>query len=219
VQSKRTLKLAAFLAIISLASHALAQKMSPHPSHRPHHRRAQPWEFNLVTDGYIIPNQQGYANPNLLVDHGVLHLEARYNSENFRTGSAWVGYNFSVGKKLLLEATPIVGGAFGRTNGIAPGCEATLTWKKLQASISSEYVFATNKAHSFYYDWPEVTYAPIDWLKLGLVSQSNKPYQTSFTIQPGFLIGVSHKTSSSPATSSTSRAQNPSVVLELGLSF
>jgi len=193
--------------------------MSPHPAHRPHNRRAQPWEVNLVTDGYIIPNQQGYANPNLLVDHGVLHLEARYNSENFRTGSAWVGYNFSVGKKLLLEATPIVGGVFGRTNGIAPGCEATLTWKKLQASISSEYVFATNKADNFYYDWPEVTYAPIDWLKLGLASQSNKPYQTSFTIQPGFLIEVSHKNIEFTSYFFNVARTNPSVVLELGLSF
>jgi hypothetical protein len=48
---------------------------------------------------------------------GWLHLEARYNYENLRTGSVWVGYNFSAGKKLVLDVAPVLGGVFGRTHG------------------------------------------------------------------------------------------------------
>jgi hypothetical protein len=76
-----------------------------------------------------------------------------------------VGYNFSAGKKLVLDITPILGGVFGRTTGIAPGCEASLTYRKVELSISNEYVFDTgNSSGSFYYSWPQVTYSPADWL-------------------------------------------------------
>jgi hypothetical protein len=60
-----------------------------------------------------------------------LHLEARYNYENLETGSLWMGYDFSVGHKLVLNATPMLGGVFGRSAGIAPGYEISLTYKRL----------------------------------------------------------------------------------------
>jgi hypothetical protein len=50
----------------------------------------------------------------------------RYNYENLRTGSLWAGCNFSWGKTWQFAVTPMIGGVFGRTNGIAPGCEASL---------------------------------------------------------------------------------------------
>ena len=55
-------------------------------------------------------------------DHEWLHLETRYNYEDLRTGSIWFRHNFSVGKQLVLNLTPMVGGVSGRTSGIAPGC-------------------------------------------------------------------------------------------------
>ena len=82
--------------------------------------------------GYIIPNGTSYVDPIFSADRSWLHLEARYNDENLRTGSVWVGYNFSVGKKVELDVTPMIGGVFGRTTGIAPGCEASLTYKKVE---------------------------------------------------------------------------------------
>ncbi len=78
---KRSLQHAAFALIVSLASHALAQAVSAPPSHNARPPTRNPWEFTLITDGYIIPDQQGYANPNFTADHGWLHLEARYNSD------------------------------------------------------------------------------------------------------------------------------------------
>jgi hypothetical protein len=54
----------------------------------------QPWEYNLTVDGYIIPDGTSYVDPVFSADHNWLHLEARYNNENLRTGSLWVGYNF-----------------------------------------------------------------------------------------------------------------------------
>jgi hypothetical protein len=62
----------------------------------------------------------------LTADRGWLHLETRYNYENLETGSAWVGYNFSGGEKLKWEFTPMLGGVFGNTTGVAPGYEFRL---------------------------------------------------------------------------------------------
>jgi hypothetical protein len=219
VPSKRTLQLAGFVLILSLASQALPQAVSAPPSHNTRPSSTKQWEFTLITDGYIIPDQQSYANPNFTADHRWLHLEARYNSEDFRTGSAWIGYNFATGKNLVLNVTPMIGGVFGRTNGVAPGCEAALTYKKLQASISNQFVFATGKSSSFYYNWPQVTYSPVDWLQLGLVAQRTKTYKTSLDTQPGFLVGVSHKKMEVTSYVFDLGLAAPTVVLELGFSF
>ena len=107
---------------------------------------AQPWEYTLTVGGYIVPEGTSYVNPVLTADHRWLHLEACYNDEDLRTGSLWVGYNFSrgevsAGDKWEFDITPMIGGVFGRLNGIAPGCEASLSYrKKVELSITNEYV-------------------------------------------------------------------------------
>jgi hypothetical protein len=219
VPSTRTLQLAGFVLILSLARDALAQAVSAPLSHNVHPPSNNPWAFSLITDGYILPDQNSYVNPNFTADRGWLHLEARYNSENFRTGSAWIGYNFTAGEKLILNVTPMIGGVFGRTNGVAPGCEASLTYKKVEASISNEYVFATDKSDSFYYNWPQFTYSPVNWLQLGFVAQRTKTYKTSLDTQLGFLVGFSHKKMEVTSYVFNPGLATPTVVLELGLSF
>lgn len=154
----------------------------------------EPWALNLTLDGDALPDQDGYACPNFSTDRDWLHLEARYNYENLRTGSLWVGYNFSAGENLVLNVTPMIGGVFGRTNGIAPGCEASLTYKKIELSVSNEYVFDTSReSGSFYYSWPQFTYSPLEWLHVGLVAQRTKAYHTDLDTQRGFFVGFSHK--------------------------
>jgi hypothetical protein len=100
-----------------------------------------PWAYNLTVDGYIVPKNQSYVDPILTADRNWLHLEARYNYEDLKTGSLWVGYNFARGKKWVLDVTPMVGGVFGRTTGISSGCEASLSYKQIELSVSNEYVF------------------------------------------------------------------------------
>jgi hypothetical protein len=167
-----------------------------------------------------VPGGQSYVSPVFTADHQWLHLEARYNYENQRTGSLWAGYNFSAGKKLQLSLTPMVGGVFGDTTGIAPGCEFSLTYKKLQFSSSSEYVFDTShRAGSFFYSWPQVTYSLLDWLKVGFVAQHTRAYHTAVEIQRGFLVGVSYKQWEFTTYVLNPELDQPSTVLELGVSF
>jgi hypothetical protein len=94
------------------------------------------WDYSLTVDGYLVPDDSSYATPTFTADHKKLHLEGRYNYENLRTGSVWIGYKFSVERKQWsLELTPIAGGVFGNTNGIAPGCEMTFTYRNLELVI------------------------------------------------------------------------------------
>ena len=132
----------AVTALLSVSVFAQESPSSGQPSW-PMPRRTRGPIISTV-DGYIVPEDQSYVDPVLTADRNWLHLEARYNYENLRTGSLWVGYNFSAGKNVELSITPMIGGVFGRTNGIAPGFEASLAYRKFEFSISNEYIFDTD---------------------------------------------------------------------------
>jgi hypothetical protein len=119
------------------------------------------WSLSFNIAGYIVPHDRSYASPTFSADRGWLHLGARYNYEDKETGSLWLGYNFSAGEKLVFEATPMIGGVFGTTAGLAPGYLASLSRKRIELSTEGEYVFDT-KDHtgSFLYSWMELAYSP-----------------------------------------------------------
>lgn len=206
----------ASLFVISCSGWAQGPAGPPKGSSNP---ASEPWSYSFTFDGYFVPDDVDYGSPTFAVDHKWLHLEARYNYENLHTGSVWAGYNFSWGKNLVLDLTPMVGAVFGRTNGIAPGCEASLSYKKFEASISNEFVITpANSSNSFYYAWSEVTYSLTDWLKVGGVAQHAKAYQTPLDVQRGFLVSFSHK--KWEVTSYILDPEiTPTVVLELGINF
>lgn len=209
------------LAVVVLMSGQLLAQGTPNggPTKSPD-AAMKPFAFNLTVDGYIVPDDQSYVNPVFTADHEWLHLEARYNYENLHTGSVWVGYKFTAGKKLVLDVTPMIGGVFGRTTGIAPGCEASLTYKKIELAISNEYVFdTTHKSGDFYYAWPELTYSPLNWFRVGLVAQHTKAFHSSLDVQRGFLVGVSHSRWEFTTYVFNPGFTEPSVTLEVGVNF
>jgi hypothetical protein len=217
---KVTRRLTVFAVVALLTGPILCQETPSSVSATSPAASKDPWDFNLTTQGYIIPNGTSYVDPDFSADRSWLHLEARYNNENLRTGSVWVGYNFTAGKKLVLDVTPMIGGVFGRTTGIAPGCEASLTYKKLEISITNEYVFDTkSKSGDFYNTWPQLTYSPWDWLQVGLMANRTRAFQTSLDVQRGFFVGMTHKNLESTVYVFNVGFTDPSVVLEVGWSF
>jgi hypothetical protein len=153
-----------------------------------------PWSFSLTADGYFLPHGRSYVTSTVTADRSWLHLEARYNSENLDTGSLWAGYNFSAGHTLVLQATPMIGGVFGKTTGIAPGYEISLAYKRVLLSTQGEYVFDTaDRSGSFLYTWSTLGYSPTKWFRAGIVVQRTKAFHTGLAIQRGFLVGLSRK--------------------------
>jgi hypothetical protein len=155
---------------------------------------AADWSFSASAYTYIVPDSGNYVQPTVTVDRRWLHLEARYNYEDRETASVWVGYNFSVGEKLSLDITPMIGGVFGNTAGIAPGLRGSLKWWRLELYGEAEYLFNTReRADSFFYLWSELTVSPVNWLRAGLVAQRTRAYESELDIQRGFLAGLSYK--------------------------
>jgi len=207
-------------AVALLTGHLLAQTTMESASTHSADAAARPWKFSLSTYGYIVPHDQSYVSPTFTADHQWLHLEARYNYENQETGSLWVGYNLSVGHELVLEATPMLGGVFGNTAGVAPGYEVSLTYKRFELSTQGEYVFDTrDRTGSFFYNWNELTYSPLEWLRAGLVSQRTRAYHTPLDVQRGLLVGVSHKRLDFTTYIFNFGWTDPTVVLALGFKF
>jgi hypothetical protein len=181
---------------------------------------ANPWDFNLSLSGYIVPKGQSYASPTLTADHDTLHLEARYNYEGQRTGSLWAGYNLTVGKKVTFNITPMIGGIFGEINGVAPGVEATITYKKLQLYSANEYIFDTNtKSGNFFYTWTQLTYSPVSWFGFGYVTQRTRAYQTPLDIQRGPMIEFTHKKMTFTTQVFNIGETSPTYVLSVGYTF
>ena len=155
---------------------------------------AKRWSFSTAIYTYIVPDDREYVQPTIIADHDWLHLEARYNYEDLETGSTWVGYNLSGGEKLTWKFTPMLGGVFGNTTGIAPGYKGSLSWWKLTLYSESEYVVDPgDSSESFFYNWSELTLAPLDWFRIGLVTQRTRVYQTGREVQRGVLAGFSYK--------------------------
>ena len=152
------------------------------------------WEYSLSISTYLAQNGGDYANPNLVADSRWLHLEARYNYEAIKTGSFWLGYNFSVGKKLALEATPMIGGVFGDITGIAPGYTISISYEPFELFTQGEYFFdAAIHAGNFFYNWSELSCAPASWFRVGVVADRTKALGSKFDIRRGPLVGFKYK--------------------------
>ena len=178
------------------------------------------WSFGVSAYTYIVPESRDYAQPTITADRGWLHLESRYNYEALDTGSAWLGYNFSGGKKLAWEFTPMLGGVFGETKGVAPGYKGSLSWWKLKLYSEGEYVFdAGQSADNFFYNWSELTLAPVDWFRFGLVTQRTRLYETDREIQRGVLVGFTCKRVDLSAYLFNPDDAKPTLVVAVGLTF
>jgi hypothetical protein len=178
------------------------------------------WSFDASVYTYFVPDSHDIVSPVVMADHGWLHLEARYNYENFRTGSIWFGYNFSTGEKVVLDFTAMIGGVLGDTAGIAPGYRLSLAWWKLELTSESEYVIdSRDSSESFFYNWSELAVSPADWFRAGVVIQRTRLYGEDRDVQRGFLVGFSYKKANATAYVFNPDASKPTFVLALGVSF
>ncbi len=176
------------------------------------------WEFAGSVNGYLVPEARDYVQPTITANHDWLHLEARYNYEALDTGSAWLGYNFSGGSKLAWAFTPMLGTVFGDITGLAPGYKGSLSWWKLELYSEGEYLFdLAESSRSFFYNWSELSVAPLDWFRLGIVTQRTRAYHTDRDIQRGFLLGVSYRRVTFTTYVFNPDESKPTIVLAAGV--
>lgn len=178
------------------------------------------WEFAISTYAYLMPDARDYVQPTITADRDWFHFETRYNYENLETGSAWLGYNFSGGKKITWEFTPMVGGVFGESDGVAPGYKGSLSWWKFQLYSEGEYFFDADVKHdSFFYNWSELTFAPVEWFRFGMVTQRSRTYSGDRDIQRGVLAGFTYKNIDLAGYVINPDESKPTVVISVSLTF
>lgn len=182
-----------FIALVSilLTSPAIAQQI-PDSTNTSSDSPAKNWSYSAFFYYYIIPDHKDLTSFIGYVDYKAWHLEARYNYEDSNTASIFAGYRFEFGKKLVLGLRPLIGGIFGNTNGIAPGLELDLTWKKFDFYSETEYVFdLEGKGNDYLYIWSELGITPFTNFRTGVSASRTKYYETGFDFQRGIFAQYS----------------------------
>jgi len=152
------------------------------------------WEISGSASGYLLPDDEDFVLPIVYADRGGLHLETRYNYEALDSGSIFAGWNYGYehGDRLRLEVTPMAGVVLGDLEGFAPGFEMTLGYGHFELYSEFEYVFDLEDSDAdFLYNWSELTWAPVDWFRVGLTTQRTRVYRTERDIQRALLLGFS----------------------------
>ena len=178
------------------------------------------WALSASVFTYLLPDERDYVQPTFTADSEWLHLEVRYNYEDLETASVWMGYNLAGGSRIEWELTPMLGGVFGSTNGIAPGIRGSLAWWKLDFYSEGEYVFdAGNSDDSYFYNWSELALVPVEWLRVGMVTQRTRVYEMGRYIQRGVLAGFTYKALDATAYVLDPDRGTPIVVVAAALNF
>lgn len=123
-----------------------------------------------------------------------LHTEFRYNYEERKTASVYVGRNFSRNSALSYSITPMLGWVFGKYNGGSVALNADADYKKTFVSVQTQYTVSKDgAAGNFFYTWAETGYELTNWLYAGVSTQLTKVYKEKAVAEYGALIGFNIK--------------------------
>lgn len=141
---------------------------------------------------YAVPDEPDFGVGVATLDHGALHLEARYNYEALRTASFFVGWNLGFGDTVSVTVTPLAGCMAGDAGGPVLGLELSVEWWLLSWSSQGEWVTdVVGGTGGYLYAWSELAVSPWDWLRLGMAVQRTRVFHTPREVILGPLVGVS----------------------------
>jgi hypothetical protein len=121
------------------------------------------------------------------------YAEARYNYEENKTFSLYMGKNLSGTKKhLSYSLTPMIGGMLGQFKGGSAALNANLEYKKFFLSSQPQFTaFSGERDRSYIFQWSELGYELKPWLFAGVSVQQTYYTQSKTTCtEPGVLVGV-----------------------------
>lgn len=122
------------------------------------------------------------------LDAGTWHFEGRYNYEDTETGSLWVGWNLSFGSEVRFDLTPMAAVVVGTVDGVAPGFEATVSWKNLTFYDEAEVVVPFNGDPAYFVSWSSATWWFSDLLQPGLTIQRFRVFEGEREVDWGLAL-------------------------------
>lgn len=128
-------------------------------------------------------------------NHKNWYAEARYNYEEARTISFYLGKVYSKEGIFEYSVVPLFGGVVGRFNGGSVGLNVDFEYKQFYFSSQSQYTFSLDdEINNFYFSWSELGYQPLNWLYGGMAVQETYFPQTAEQLfHPGFVVGFSFR--------------------------
>jgi hypothetical protein len=150
------------------------------------------WKLGLELNAFFELGERAYLAPIASFDRGPLHLEARYNYEDLRTGTFLAGWGLRLGgEDTFLRVVPLLGGAVGESAGILPGLEVEAQWWRLSYWLELEYLFnLKDSSSSFFYTWSEVNLELTSFLWVGGSWQRFKQAHSDRELDVGPMIGA-----------------------------
>src|SRR4051812_37964642 len=146
------------------------------------------WNLSAWAEMFIIPHEEDFFNPTFYARHKTLHLEGRYNYEDRNTASLWAGRRFKFGEPVQFVFVPMAAVVFGNTNGMAPGLETEITYKKFDFYSESEYLFDfETKENNFFYIYSELAIRPIRPVRTGIITQRTKLFESKHELERGIF--------------------------------
>jgi hypothetical protein len=169
---------------------------------------------------YVVPAQEDFTMVVATADLRWFHLEGRYDYEALHTGSLFAGVDVAWGDRLKLGVTPMLGVAFGALDGLVPALRFTVAWWKLDLYTELELVVdLADPSATFIYDWSELGLSPLSWLRVGVVAQRSRVFESPLAIQRGLLVGARVKLATVTVYELNAGWTDPTYILSLGLAF
>ncbi len=130
---------------------------------------------------------------------GKRFVEFRYNYEDLKTASVFVGQTFDGEANLSYSLSPKAGFMVGGMNGGVVGLDVELSYKKFSLSSQPQYAFSLKNTRSnFIYSWTDIICGINGQLNAGISLQSTKLYNSPLTLERGLMIEPSFKKWSFP---------------------
>lgn len=176
--------------ILLLSSHSVCFSQNTdiptHPKNKLFHDPSTYVDFQFPKgDKLLIPTQFWFY----IKRH--IYTELRYNYEDRKTFSFYMGGTFKVGKHEEFEIIPMIGGSVGRFKGISPATTMILEAGWIRGFSQNQYsINLKDQGSNFFFDWTAIvvhTYKP---LYLGVSLQTFVPQNTESQIYFAPMISL-----------------------------
>jgi len=120
-----------------------------------------------------------------------MYTEMRYNYEELKTASLYLGKIFNTKGDIESSFTPAAGIVVGKYTGASMALNTELSYRNIFFNSQAQYTISAEKtASNFYYNWSDLYYMSLPWLFTGLTMQQTGVYNTAMKTETGLLMGV-----------------------------
>ena len=119
-----------------------------------------------------------------------MYTEMRYNYEEARTASLYLGKIFNTNGDIGTSFTPAAGIVVGKYTGASVALNTELSYRNVFFNSQAQYTISAQKTtNNFYFNWSDLYYMSTPWLFTGVAMQQTGVYNTALKTETGVLMG------------------------------